>query len=242
LPTRTNLIPVGGITSSYSDPKNPSVKLDISKLTGICFLTPDTNQALQKLNLQIQLQGGTLFVSDMFRSWDVQAKAYNDWIAGRRDDYAAPPGQSFHMAGRAIDIDTANLSFAGKKKADWLKIFWSIALPIGWAPIISKPDAGLSESWHFQFLGKDWAHLVGKSADGEIAKCAILDAGLWDSKDPLLSVLFLQSQCNRLSERPGCPPVLRVDGDLGPKTKAFISALLGPSWTVQSATQRLINL
>ena len=239
--SRTNLISVAGIASTYSSPQDPTNKLDVSKLTGICFLTPDTNQALHNLNNQVKVQGGSLFVSDLFRSWAIQKKANDDWIAGKRSDYAAPPGESFHMAGRAIDIDTQHLSFACPKN-QWLSKFWTIAQAVGWRPIISNPDASLNESWHFQYLGKDWSHLIGQVDDGQIAKCAILDSGQWDATDPLFPILFLQSQCNRLCSVPKTPSALILDGHLGPKSQSFVTGLLGPSWTVQSACEKLIAL
>ncbi len=234
---RTSLVQVSGIPSTYFAPKTKT-RLDVSELPAICHLTADTKMGLVVLRSHVRMQGGAgadLYVSDLYRSWAMQAKAYNDWTAGKRKDYAAPPGASFHMAGRAIDIDLKSLKMP-------LSDFWTLSAELGWRPIISDPDATKSEAWHFQHLGQDWTHLVGKLADGEIAKCAILDAGQWKQDDPDLPVLFLQAQCNRLSNRPGSPPVLRVDGALGPKTKAFVTDFLGPSWTLQSANQRLITL
>jgi hypothetical protein len=236
--TRTKLQSVQGIASIYTRSLNSLAKLDVSELTGICYLTADTDQALHELNIQTQIQGGCLYISDMFRSWTVQDKAYRDWKAGKRSAYAAPPGQSFHMSGRAIDIDIQHFGFASPRQ-HWLERFWSIAIPIGWYPIVSKPDSRLTESWHFQFLGQDWRHLVKKMPDGQIAKCSILDAGQWNPKDPHLSELFLQAQCNRLST----DSVLTMDGIIGPKTKSIVATILGHSWTgIDPAIDQLILL
>jgi hypothetical protein len=43
-------------------------------------------------------------ISSGYRSRAVQAKLYNDWISGRAQYPANPPGQSQHEKGRALDI------------------------------------------------------------------------------------------------------------------------------------------
>ena len=238
IPVRTKLVPVAGVASSYDDPKNPGQKLDVSQLTVAHFLTPDTNRALHQLDWKIQESKGKLYLSDLYRSWSMQAKAYEDWLEGKREDYVAPPGKSFHMAGRAIDIDINHLGF-GENKEHWLDILWGIALPLGWEPIVDSPKMGQSEAWHFQFLGDDWSKL--KATDGEIAQCAILDAGQWEQNDPNLQNKFLQAQLNRL-QRLTNARWLVLDGDIGKHTRQAMKALQIQSCTVETAIEKLVTM
>lgn len=238
---RTNLVPVSGIRSIYPDPDRPDQKLDVSELINIRFLATDAFEALKALDFQVTLNKGNLLISDLFRPWDVQAKAYDDWVHGRRSSYAAPPGHSWHMAGRAIDIDVIGLRFESKPKQEWLRAFWDIAIPMGWRAIISEPNMGVSECWHFQFLGKDWSYLASKTSDGELAMAAILDAGKWEQNEPKLQNLFLQAQLNRL-QRLTNAPWLVLDGDVGPKTVAAMKIALNASCTVETAIQKLVKM
>lgn len=105
---------------------------------------------------------------ELGRSWAFQAherEKYDTWVAAGMPDptstryvkdrmrtmYLARPGESLHQSGCAIDIDVEALDFAGIDSREQLAVFWEIAKPLGWRPIIGQPDASQSECWHF-----DW--------------------------------------------------------------------------------------
>lgn len=193
------------------------------------MLTPDTCQALQKLNLAIALAGGKLVVSDAMRSWDMQAQAYAEFLAGRRKDNVNPPGYSFHEAGRAIDLDLSQLGIK-------LERLWRIALPIGWQPIVPKPDASLSEAWHWEYPG-DWAKHYGSWRNKQVAQCAVIDAGQWEETNHhKLQNMFLQCQLNRLFMA-----ALACDGLIGPKTKNVLAQHGLQKLSVEQALEKLVQ-
>lgn len=218
---RKNLIEATGLDSSYT--KNRK-RLDISEFNnkGQCgnFICEDMFEALKELNELVSKEGGNMYIIDLFRSWGVQAKARSDYDAGIKKAYVANPGESFHNAGRAVDIDVKKLGFKSLDKEDWLKVFWSLAKPLGFRPIIDSPDLSLSECWHFDFPGEDWMKAYDKLSYSETAKCTILDVGEWDPEEDSFVVrnMFVQSQLIRL----GHYEIGKVDGIVGPKTMKAI--------------------
>jgi len=89
-------------------------------------------------------EGGSLFLSDCFRSRNEQLKAHKDWLEGRKTAYSPPPGFSVHEAARAIDIDTADTIIGHGKVRE-------ILVEHGWTPITSRLYG--AESWHYEFRG-----------------------------------------------------------------------------------------
>jgi hypothetical protein len=108
--------------------------------------TPDMYSAIYRLAQQVASQGGALYLSDLFRSHDMQLQAHLDWKSGKKSAFSPAPGGSMHEAGRAFDLDLGALKIS-------LKAFWHLAQQAGVSPIISKPDAKLSEAWHFDCPG-----------------------------------------------------------------------------------------
>lgn len=232
---RTTLIQIEGLKSSYNDPNNPTQKLDISKLKSMCWSAQDTFVALQKLFLAVENAGGTLFISDLFRSWAVQEAAYQAWVRRERRAYAAPPGESFHMSGRAVDFDVYNLNFR-EDKSQWLRTLWDLAIPLGWHPIIAEPRLETSECWHFEFPG-EWSAAYAKLPNAMVAKCSILDSGNWnDSHDPNLTLnMFIQAQLIRLGYLNVIP-----DGYIGPVTSGVLKSLGLDGMTTSAQADALI--
>jgi len=217
---RITLIKAFGIKSSY-DKKNSTEKWDIEVFKDGSFISPDMFEALKILNIKIKSQKGNLYITDLFRSWETQKKARENYLS-KKGSYVAEPGASFHNAGRAVDISVDELNFEKCKKEDWLKKFWDIALPIGFHPIIEKPDIKVSEAWHFDFPGTDWEKPYKKLSYSEVAKCAILDIGKWDdnvSSKETKKKMFIQSQLIRL----GHYEIGKVDGIIGNKTRKVLS-------------------
>ncbi len=213
---RTELEEISGIRSSYKNSEGEN--LDISKLKNLKYVTKDMSIALHKLKDAVEGEGGSFYISDLFRQWNIQKEAHELWLRRKRKAFAAPPGYSFHMAGRAVDIDIYNLNF-NIDKSLWLTRLWSLAKPIGFHPIINKPDNKISEAWHFEYPGYDWGVVYGKMKNKEIAKAAVVDAGLWQGvTDPhIQDVMFIQSQLIRLGHTS-----IVVDGIAGQETKKIL--------------------
>jgi hypothetical protein len=108
--------------------------------------TPDTYIAIIKIATELAQKGGKLILSDLFRSYDMQAQSHQDYISGRKKAFSPSPGGSFHEAGRAFDLD---LKFIKIPLGD----FWKIAAKYGVLPIVSQPKANQSEAWHFDCRG-----------------------------------------------------------------------------------------
>lgn len=108
--------------------------------------TPDTHSAIINIAKDLASKGGKLILSDLFRSYDMQAQSHQDYAAGRKKAYSPPPGGSFHEAGRAFDLDLSAIKVS-------LADFWKIAEKHGVHPIISEPKANKSEAWHFDCRG-----------------------------------------------------------------------------------------
>ena len=108
--------------------------------------TPDLQWALSCIEIDVEDKGGKLRLSDLFRSYDMQQQAHNDYTSGKKSAYSPRPGGSMHEAGRAFDVDLKALNMP-------LKDFWEIAAKYGVNPIIAKPDTKLKECWHFDKRG-----------------------------------------------------------------------------------------
>lgn len=108
--------------------------------------TPDTKQALIEIGKAVEAKGGHFYLSDLFRSYDMQLQSHLDWKNGRKSAFSPPPGGSMHEAGRAFDMDLSKIKIK-------LSDFWGIAKEFGFFPIISKPNADESEAWHFDCRG-----------------------------------------------------------------------------------------
>src|SRR5215831_21394552 len=130
------------ITSVYKD-KNGE-RIPLPKRMALC--TPDMEVAMRAVSAELARRGGHLFLSDLFRSFDMQLQSHMDFVNGKKTAFSPPPGGSLHEAGRALDLDLASL---GVEIGD----FWEIARPLGLFPIIAKPDPKVNEAWHFDCRG-----------------------------------------------------------------------------------------
>ncbi|SFD99571.1 hypothetical protein SAMN05518672_10481 [Chitinophaga sp. CF118] len=114
--------------------------------TRMAKCTPDTHTAIINTAMGLAKKGGRLILSDLFRSYDMQAQSHQDYISKKKKAFSPPPGGSFHEAGRAFDLDLSAIKIS-------LADFWAIAAKSGIFPIIKQPKAGVSESWHFDCRG-----------------------------------------------------------------------------------------
>lgn len=114
--------------------------------TRMAHCTPDMQATLNQVRLDVEAKGGQLFLSDLFRSYDMQLQSHLDYVNKKKKAFSPPPGGSMHEAGRALDLDLGSLKMP-------LKNFWPIAKKRGLSPIITTPDPGASEAWHFDCRG-----------------------------------------------------------------------------------------
>ena len=179
--------------------------------------TPDTQLALIRIGEDVKERGGNFFLSDLFRSHDMQLQAHLDFVTKKKKAFSPPPGGSMHEAGRGFDIDLASIKMP-------LKDFWEIAAKYDVAPIIPKPISSASEAWHFDCRGSH--HVVyeyyrtkkGKNIGHPytaMAMSAILSAGIQvDAYQNRQKEAAIQSGLIRLGFEIG-----NMDGFIGPNTR-----------------------
>ncbi len=184
--------------------------------------TPDTYKAIFSIATALAKAGGKLVLSDLFRSYDMQAQSHQDYLSKKKKAFSPPPGGSFHEAGRAFDLDLTAM------KID-LSAFWDMASKFGFLPIIKQPKANLSEAWHFDCRG---SHQVVYQyySDGKgnnflpyaaAAASAILSIGVHVDIFGLNQVqAAIQSSLIRLGKDIG-----NIDGQIGRKTQQALEEL-----------------
>lgn len=185
--------------------------------------TPDMFATMQSVAAALEDRGGKLFLSDLFRSYDMQLQSHLDWKNGRKKAFSPPPGGSLHEAGRAFDLDLESLNIK-------LSDFWVIARAHGLSPIISEPVSGVSESWHFDCRGShDLIYQYYKSGKGRnfekpyqaMAASAILSIGVKvDKFKDNQAAAAVQSAVIRLGQNIG-----DMDGSIGERSRAGLTAL-----------------
>ncbi|MCL5744833.1 MAG: D-alanyl-D-alanine carboxypeptidase family protein [Acidobacteria bacterium] len=181
----------------------------------MALATPDMGAALDKVVRDLRTLGHDLRLSDMFRSYEMQWQAHQDYATRKKKAYSPPPGGSMHEGGRAIDIDLSSMGVPLSK-------FWEIAKAHGFSPIIDKPEASRSEAWHFDCRGSHNAVYEyvrsGKAGAAmppytQMASSAIAAIGVELDAVHDQDVAFLQSSLIRLGLDPG-----RIDGVMGDRT------------------------
>ena len=225
---RVPMVPLLGVQSSYDYEGETGAPWDSRKDVGHTrtgWGTPAIYKALTTAQRAVREAGGTLGVTECYRSFAVSQRAHDKWRAGKRRHYASPGGASMHNAGCAIDIDAYNLdgvTLAG---------VWDILIPLGFSPIIPTPDPKRSECWHFDHRG-DWQGFytwakanIRRDAYAQMARCCTLDVGTWDTDASgwnldRVEVAYIQAQLHRI----GVHVVGKVDGIPGPATRRAVSA------------------
>jgi hypothetical protein len=234
LPSRTPLVAVDPTILSYYKDKGGS-QIPLTNLNG-GQMTPDAAAALLELSEACLAKGGSLLITDCFRSVEFQAKTrkkYENWLAAGKPSasdpaydsktmkraYVSRPGRSFHNSGRAVDIAhmlAAPEDVPKDQKLDWL---WEVAKPIGWSPIIKDAREGQSEAWHFDFRGP-WQSTFDRLGYAQGAMCAVLDLGLGEGIYERAWERWVQAQIHRCGNDIG-----DVDGYWGKLTKGGAEAL-----------------
>lgn len=184
--------------------------------------TPDTYTAIVNTAASVADRGGKLVLSDLFRSYDMQAQSHQDYVSGRKKAFSPPPGGSFHEAGRGLDIDLEALKIS-------LADFWQIAEQHGLKPIIATPNENQSEAWHFDCRGSHDVvyqyYRSGKAANLKpytaAAASAILSAGIRvDTFGNRQTEAAIQSCIIRMGKDIG-----DIDGYIGRKTQKALEEL-----------------
>lgn len=153
------LKPVTGLKSVYDT--SAEEDLDISRVMGglMGLICREAYDPVLALNFEVNKLGGTLLLTDMFRTWDHQVQAHHDFVTGKKKAYSPPPGRSFHQAGRSIDVDikvlneTLRPDDAAKSGFD---LYWEIANDLGFTGVVQnrlRPVPEATEAWHWDFLG-----------------------------------------------------------------------------------------
>jgi hypothetical protein len=183
--------------------------------------TPDMQAAISAISAALEAMGGHLFLSDLFRSYEMQLQSHLDWKTGKKSAFSPPPGGSLHEAGRSLDLDLDSL---GMKLAD----FWPIAGQHGLVPIIPQPNSQASEAWHFDCRGShDFVYQYYKQRKGTnfdkpyqaMAASAIVSLGIRvDTFGQNQIAAAIQSALIRLGHDIG-----DLDGEIGPRTRAGLN-------------------
>ena len=214
---KTPLVPIEW-PSIYPGKKGPNSPLP----TRMAQCTPDMKAAIEAVSTALKGKGGKLILSDLFRSYQMQFDAHQDFVTGRTQANSPPPGGSLHEAGRAFDMDLGAIHIS-------LADFWKLAAPIGLVPIIDEPKSGVSESWHFECRGSHQRvydyYKAGKGKNFDkpykaMAASAILSVGVKvDAFGADQDAAYVQSGLIRLGDVIG-----DMDGAIGKNSKAALAA------------------
>jgi len=167
----------------------------------MAYFTPDTADALAQAAEDYSTNlGGTLYLSDGFRSEYAQACAHLDYLYGHhltaqinvflslhpelvsytphpKTAYSPPPGGSMHEAGRAIDVDQDP-----KWSGTTAEVLRETLEKYGWVHIAAL---GSSESWHYEYRGKFqevYDATLQETGDSKKAYKAMTEAAIADIK------------------------------------------------------------
>jgi len=219
---RENLVSASGIDTIYIG-KKTGKRLKIQELGQGSNICSEMFDALKLLNEEVGKKGGNLHISDLFRTFGQQKVARELYEKGIKKAFVAKPGESFHTSGHAIDISIEQLTFPNIPYEKQLEEFWKLCKPLGFRPIISKPDMSKSERWHFDFPCRTWSKAYDSLPYEVAAKACCLDTGNWDPNEDKEKIknMFIQSQLIRL----GYYEIGNIDGIIGKKTTAVLKML-----------------
>ena len=196
--------------------------------------------ALDAAYREIAAAGGRLFVSDMFRSSQDQARAHQDYLTGKKSAYSPPPGGSMHEAARAIDIDVGNTVIGLPRAKEILKKH-------GWTGIAATG----SECWHHDWRGPDGQAAYDRGGKGmsryrAMARHCIAKIGnglaIAQQADADKKIEWIQKTLNDL-----VGAGLDIDGIYGEATRAAVVKYqkrcgLAPDGVAGPQTERALRL
>lgn len=169
-------------------------------------------KSLGKVYEQVVLEGGHLYISDIFRAAADQQRAHEDWKSGRKTAFSPPSCGSVHEAARAIDIDAFDTGIGHQRVREILKSH-------GWVEITQSLTG--PECWHYEFREPRWE--VFKSRHGYAAMARAMKqeignlASLPQAEKREEDVRWLQSALNTVLRT-----TLTVDGVYGEATREAV--------------------
>ncbi len=200
--------------------------------------TPDTHDAIFNIAAELATKGGKLILSDLFRSYDMQLQAHNDYVSGKKKAFSPAPVGSLHEAGRAFDLDLSVIKIS-------LADFWILAAKYGVNPIISEPKTSISEAWHFDCRGSHqivYKYYADKKGTNFVpykaaAVSGVLAIGLHvDDFGSNQTQAAIQSCVIRLGKEIG-----NLDGQIGRKTQKGLEEL-GITFNLNNAPDMLLQV
>lgn len=128
-------------------------------------LTADTMRAFRKMSCCAGKDGICLCIYSGFRSYEYQNTLYNNYVAiyGQEtaDTFSARAGHSEHQTGMAIDVNSADDSFAGTPEALWLaENSWKYGFIIRYPKGKENITGYKYEPWHVRYLGRKTAREI----------------------------------------------------------------------------------
>lgn len=126
------------------------------------YLLPETADAFSEMCSAAWQQGLTLWVQSGFRSYELQTRLYNNYVAANgktaADTFSARPGYSEHHTGLALDLNTITDSFANTAEGKWVaENCWKYGFIIRYPKDKENITGYKYEPWHLRYLGKDLA-------------------------------------------------------------------------------------
>jgi hypothetical protein len=82
------------ITSTYKNKDGQRILLP----SRMAHCTPDMEAAIRAVSAEVEQRGGRLFLSDLFRSFDMQLQSHMDFVNGKKKAFSPSPGGSLHEA------------------------------------------------------------------------------------------------------------------------------------------------
>lgn len=171
------------------------------------------------------------------------------WVAGMKTAYVTRAGESNHGWGAATDIDVGALQMPKVARGSdaALSLWWEIAAPHGWTPIIARPDVHQSECWHFDHLGPLRAVLelyqdAGRNSTtyrgiehAQTSRCGAALAGtLPQLLVPDLTAAHIQARLNLAGHFCGL-----IDGQLGAMSRSALKSV-GITATSKTKSEALL--
>lgn len=126
------------------------------------LLLPETSAAFTEMCADAWKNGLTLWVQSGFRSYELQTRLYNNYVASSgktaADTFSARPGHSEHHTGLALDLNTITDSFAGTAEGKWVaENCWKYGFIIRYPKDKENITGYKYEPWHLRYLGKELA-------------------------------------------------------------------------------------
>ncbi|MBO6047195.1 MAG: M15 family metallopeptidase [Erysipelotrichaceae bacterium] len=129
--------------------------------------------ALNEMYKDAKTEGLTLVINDAYRSYKRQQSTYKTFEKNFGGQYAAEhvalPGASDHQTGLGVDLTSKSvvkgqrLVFSDTEEYKWaVKHCYDYGFILRYPPNTSKITGITSEAWHFRYVGKKAAKMIGE--------------------------------------------------------------------------------